>query len=206
MAALCDAGTEVHVLVLGEGVGARYEDDARPDNEVGVVAAELDAAAEIVGAIPHRLGLPDNRFDSVDLLDVVHGVERVKGEIQPDLVFTHHGGDLNVDHRVAFNAALTAFRPLPGDQRATMLAFETLSSTEWAVPPVHAPFSPNWFEDASSGLERKVKAMAAYEHELREWPHPRSLEGIRTAAARWGSVVGLDAAEPFCLLRHVGVS
>lgn len=203
MATLADAGCEVHVLVLGEGVGARFDADARPDDEVAELSGELRRAAEIIGAVPHQLDLPDNRFDSLDLLDVVHRVEGVAREVGPELVFTHHGGDLNVDHRVTAAAVLTAFRPLPSAPSATLLGFETLSSTEWNVPSSGAPFIPNWFWDAAAGLERKVAAMDAYRHELRDWPHPRSLEGIRVAARRWGMTVGLEAAEAFCLLRHV---
>jgi N-acetylglucosamine malate deacetylase 1 len=202
MAALSDAGCEVHVLVLGEGVGARFEGDVRPDEEVDELAGELRRAAEIVGAIPHQLNLPDNRFDQWDMLDVVHAVEGVKAQVEPDLVFTHHHGDMNVDHRVTANATLTAFRPLPGERPVTLLAFETLSSTEWN--PAGAPFAPNWYEDAAPGLERKLAAMDAYRHELREWPHPRSLEGIRVLARRHGMTVGLEAAEAFMLLRRVG--
>jgi LmbE family N-acetylglucosaminyl deacetylase/RimJ/RimL family protein N-acetyltransferase len=204
MAALADRGCEVHALVLGEGVGARFPDNRRPDEEVARLSRQVTDAAAILGAIPHQLALPDNRFDSLDMIDVIHAVEEFKSEIQPDLVLTHHSGDMNIDHRVTCNAVLTAFRPVSGERRVTLLAFETLSSTEWNPPPNGMPFVPNWFEDASPGLERKVDAMAVYSEELRDWPHPRSLEGIRVSARRWGMTVGLEAAEPFMLLRYVG--
>jgi len=203
LARLSDEGWDVHVLVLGEGVGARFEGGDRPEDEVAELACELRRAAEIIGATPHQLDLPDNRFDRLDLLDVVHRVEPVKSDVAPELVFTHHAGDLNVDHRITASAVLTAFRPLPGEPAPTLLAFETLSSTEWSAPGHGAAFAPNWFDDAGPGLERKLAAMDAYRHELRKWPHPRSLEGIRVAARRWGMTVGLDAAEAFMLLRRV---
>lgn len=203
LAAMADRGIETHCLVLGEGIGARFSDDERPDAAVAQLGEELREAARILGATPHQLNLPDNRFDSLDLLDVVHLVERVKTEVRPDVVFTHHPGDMNVDHLVTCNAVLTAFRPLPGERPVTLLAGDTLSSTEFNVASNRPPFVPNWFVDASPGLERKVAAMAAYRTELREWPHPRSLEGIRVAARRWGMSVGLAAAEPFALLRRV---
>ena len=204
MAALADRGVEVHALVLGEGVGARFEENKRPDDEVERLARQVRDAAAILGATPHQLDLPDNRFDSLDMLDVIHAVERFKEELRPDLVLTHHPGDMNVDHRITCNAVLTAFRPVKGEPRVTVLAFETLSSTEWNPHPNGTPFVPNWFEDASPGLQRKIDAMAVYTEELREWPHPRSLEGIRVAARRWGMTVGFEAAEPFMLLRYVG--
>lgn len=203
MALLADRGCDVHVLVLGEGVGARFQSNERPSGEVAQLAGELRAAAEIIGATPHQRGLPDNRFDALDALDVIKEVEQVKAEVGPDLVLTHHAGDLNVDHGVTANAVLTAFRPLPGERPVTLAAFETLSSTEWNVPAGGSTFCPNWFVDASAGLERKVAAMEAYVHELRDWPHPRSSEGIRVAARRWGMTVGLEAAEAFQLLRGV---
>jgi hypothetical protein len=99
---------------------------------------------------------------------------------------------------------LGAGATLPGEVPVTLLAFATLSSTEWNVAPNGEPFAPNWFENGSPGLERKVEALAAYRHELREWPHPRSLEGVRVEARRWGMTIGLNAAEAFMLLRRVG--
>jgi N-acetylglucosamine malate deacetylase 1 len=200
LASLADGGCEVHVVVLGEGVGARYEADERPEKQVRELAQQLRKAASILGAVPHHIGLPDNRFDSLDLLDVVKLVEEHRDEVDPDLILTHHAGDLNVDHRVTSDAVLTAFRPVPESRPTTILGFETLSSTEWSIA---RPFWPNWFEDASPGLGRKLEAMAAYQHELRQWPHPRSLEGVRAAARRWGMTVGREAAEAFTLLRRV---
>ena len=203
MAALADRGCEVHALVLGEGVGARYEGDDRPEAEVARLRGELAEAGRILGVSMHQRDLPDNRFGTVPLLDVIHLVEAVKAEVEPDVVFCHHAGDMNQDHEVVAEAVLTAFRPLPGERPVTLLGFEALSSTEWNASPGAPAFVPNWFEDATPGLERKVAAMAAYASELREWPHPRSLEGIRVAARRWGMTVGLEAAEPFMLLRRV---
>lgn len=200
---LADRGCETHVLILGEGIGARFAGGDRPSEEVEQLGQELRAAAAVLGAVPHQLDLPDNRFDTVDLLDIVHHVEAFKEEVRPDLVFTHHPGDLNVDHQITFRATLTAFRPLPGHPPVAIAAYETLSSSEWSVGADRFPFEPNCFVDAALGLERKVAAMAEYRGELRDWPHPRSLEGIRVAARRWGMTSGLDAAEPFQLVRAV---
>lgn len=204
MAQFVDAGAEVHSYVLGEGIGARYGRGASSSRELGLLHSELLEAAGILGVTPHHGDLPDNRFDELALLDVVRLIEAMKAEVQPSLVLTHHAGDLNVDHGVTARAVVTAFRPLPGERPVTILGFETLSSTEWNVGSHSAPFVPNWFENAEPGLQRKLDAMRAYSHELREFPHPRSLRGIELATRRWGMTVGLGAAEPFVLLRHVG--
>jgi N-acetylglucosamine malate deacetylase 1 len=203
MAKLVDRGADVHTLILGQGIGARYPESHPDQAEVTELRIQLERAASILGVSPHQAELPDNRFDQLDLLDVIQIVEAVKQEVNPTLVFTHHAADLNVDHSITARAVLTACRPLPGNQVETILGFETLSSTEWSVPALGAAFTPNWFEDAQPGLERKLAAMAAYALELRDFPHPRSLRGIEIAAHRWGMTAGLTVAEPFVLLRHV---
>ena len=78
MAALADRGCEVHAVVLGEGVGARVADNVRPDDEVATLSEEFRQAAAIIGATPHQFDLPDNRFDSLETLDVVKLVEEVR--------------------------------------------------------------------------------------------------------------------------------
>jgi LmbE family N-acetylglucosaminyl deacetylase len=205
LATLADRGVDVHVLILGEGVGGRYGCNRRPDDDVASLAEDARAAAQILGVSLRQLALPDHRFDSVPLLDVVHAVEEAKAEVDPDVVFTHHPGDLNVDHVITCNAVLTAFRPTPAARPATILACETLSSTEWSSPASRPPFIPNVYVDAEAGLDRKVAAMAKYRSEVRDWPHPRSERGIVIAARRWGMNVGLAAAEAFVLLRQVTI-
>ena len=152
----------------------------------------------------HQRDLPDNRFGTVALLDVIHLVEAVKARVDPDLVFCHHAGDMNQDHLVVAEAVLTAFRPLPGRAPgdAARLRDAVLDRVE-RRRPTRRRSGPTGSRTRAPGLERKVAAMAAYESELREWPHPRSLEGIRVAARKWGMTVGLEAAEPFMLLRRV---
>ena len=202
LAQLADDGTETHVLVLARGVST----DARngvAEAESRTRAESLHAAARVLGATAWHHDLPDQRFDSLDQLDVVKIVESRKRAIQPDLVFTHHPGDLNTDHQITTNAVLAAFRPQPGEKAVTILGFETVSSTEWNVPSNGTVFAPNWYEDATLGLDRKLEAMGHYADELRDWPHPRSLEGIATQARRHGMNVGLQAAEAFMLLRHI---
>lgn len=194
-----DRGDETAVLILGEGMRARevYEEDAV--EALRVCARE---SAKILGVQELRFaGLPDNRFDSVALLDVVKIVEQATVELRPTVVYTHHGGDLNVDHAVAERAVLTALRPLPEGPAQTILAFETLSSTEWSFGPDAPPFRPQWFVDIEASLERKLAALRAYTSEVRPWPHPRSPEAVEASARRWGTVTGVACAEAFAVLR-----
>ena len=135
------------------------------------------------------------------LLDVVKIVESLIEKISPSRVYTHHGGDLNVDHSVVNRAALTGTRPLQGCPVREVYLFEVPSSTEWAFHQFETSFRPNVFVDVSQTLEVKIRAMACYESEVRPFPHPRSPEALRAWAQRWGSVAGCAAAEAFQLVR-----
>ena len=147
--------------------------------------------------------LPDNRFDTVSLLDVVKIVEELVEHQQPQVIYTHHGGDLNIDHVVVHRAVLTATRPVAGCPVKEIYAFEVPSSTEWAFGQFQPAFQPNVFVNISATLETKVQAMALYESEARPFPHPRSPEALKALARRWGSAVGVEAAEAFELIRAI---
>lgn len=200
-----DAGDEVHVLILGEGSTSRSPRREDADRaEVERLRGMAAAAGDVLGVKTVTvLDLPDNRFDTVPLLDVVKRVEEEVARREPELVYTHHGGDLNVDHGVVFRAVLTATRPVPGCGVRTVLAFEVPSSTEWAFGQLEPRFAPNHFVGVAETLERKVAALREYDGELREFPHPRSAGGLEALARRWGSAVGLPAAEAFVTARDV---
>ena len=142
-------------------------------------------------------------MDSIDLLDVVKEVEKKNEELKPDVVVTHHGGDLNIDHRIIHQAVITACRPQPGQTVKRILSFEVPSSTEWQSPSSGNPFVPNWFEDISDTLELKIKALEAYESEMRKWPHARSIKALEHLARWRGASVGAEAAEAFMLVREI---
>jgi LmbE family N-acetylglucosaminyl deacetylase len=137
----------------------------------------------------------------VDLLDVTKIVESVVREAQPEIVYTHHHGDLNLDHVITARAVLTACRPLPGSKVRRILAFEVPSSTGWGFLD-HA-FAPNVFTDINDVLDAKIDAMSLYSSEVREYPHPRSERALVERARVWGTQVGLHTAEPFVLLREL---
>ena len=198
-------GHEVHIAILGEGITSRY--DERDDAPSDLLQAHRDRshrAGALLGAHKVQLfGLPDNQFDTVPMLEVAKLVEGLIDDIQPTVVFTQHGGDLNVDHVVTFRAAMTATRPMEGGVVKRLYGYEVGSSTEWAFGQFSPAFRPNVFVDITDGLERKVDAMQVYESETRAFPHPRAPEAIRATAQRWGSVAGLHAAEAFELIRSV---
>lgn len=200
LARFADRGHEVRILILATGIAARGEATAA---EIEALRDQGRRAAQVLGAAEIRFAdFPDNRMDTVPLLEVIETIAAFLGGTLPDTVFTHHGGDLNIDHRIVHQATVTACRPLPGTPSHDIVACEVNSSTEWATPPL-APFEPGVFVDVAATIERKIEALACYEGELRPWPHPRSLDGVR-ALARWrGAQCGAEAAEAFALIRRV---
>jgi LmbE family N-acetylglucosaminyl deacetylase len=199
------AGEEVVVLILGEGVTSRFPTrEEAPAADLDRLRADARRANARLGVKDVRFGgLPDNRFDGLELLDVVAVVEKVIQEVAPEVLYTHHPGDLNVDHQITFRAVLTATRPLPGAAVREVCCFEVPSSTEWSFARVGPAFVPNLFVDITETLDQKVAALECYTGEVRPAPHPRSPEVLRAAAVRWGSVVGRSAAEPFEIVRSL---
>ena len=195
-------GDEVHVLFLADGVTSRsaITDDAQED----VLAREsaADRAGAVLGVKSSTLlGLPDNQLDSLSMLEIVQKVEAIIGQVDPHFVYTHHDGDLNVDHRIACHAVMTACRPLPGSTVEAIYAFEVLSSTEWGG--AGNVFAPNVFVNIEATMELKLQAIDAYAEEMRSFPHARSVEAVKAQAALRGASVGVVSAEAFVLLRGV---
>lgn len=196
---------ETHIVILGEGVTSRFSHRRQvPSSEVRRLQRQARAAAAILGAQSIGFsGLPDNRFDEVPLLEVIKRVERWVDQLQPTAIYTHHPGDLNVDHRITALAVLTATRPTPECRVREVYAFEVPSSTEWAFQRVAPVFRPNVFVDISRTIDAKLDAMQCYTMEQRAFPHPRSPEALRAIAQRWGSVAGVQHAEALELIRSL---
>jgi len=187
------AGDEVTAVIACEGESLRY-------GPGGVGQAEHSRrAAEMLGLKQARqLGFPDQRLDTLSLLDLIAPLERAVREVRPAVVYCQFGGDANRDHELLFRATLVATRPLEPFLEA-VYAFDTASSTEWGYP---RSFVPDTWVDISATLEQKLCAMACYESEVRPYPHPRSLEALRHRAHAWGSQCCMEAAEVFMTVRR----
>jgi LmbE family N-acetylglucosaminyl deacetylase len=196
-------GDSLHIAILATGITSRAEERGAEEAVLGL-QADARAVAEMLGAKSIVFaGMPDNRLDGVPLLDVVKRVEGWIEAVEPQVIYTHHPGELNVDHRIAFQAVLTATRPQPGCLVRELYSFEVPSSTEWAFQRVGPPFSPNVFEDVGATIDLKVRCLERYRGEVRAFPHPRSGEALRAGARRWGSVAGVSYAEAFELVRSI---
>lgn len=207
IARLSDEGHDVRVLILGEGITSRssHREDA-DRSEVQKLRRQSKRVAKALGVKEIRFfDLPDNRFDTLPLLDIIKILEKYIEDFRPACVYTHNPADLNQDHVMTYRATLIASRPLENSPIKTVACYEVPSSTEWTFWSSGAVFRPNVFVDITQTLDKKIGAMKIYEGESREYPHPRSPEALRAIASRWGSVSGLRAAEAFELVRSSGL-
>lgn len=201
VAKLSKHGAEVHTLILGRGKTARGKIE---DNEFNVLHKEIIAANRIIGVSDIQvLDFPDNSFDAVPLLSIIKAIEKIKNLFLPDIILTHHFGDINIDHRKTYEAVLTATRPMRSETVKEIYSFQIPSSTEWNSYCRNSAFIPNVFVDIHETIDLKIRAMEQYSSELREYPHPRSLQYIKDLAKLNGAQVGMKFSENFELVRQI---
>jgi len=187
------AGDTVTSVIVCEGESLRYGPEG-----VGQTSHARMAAATLGVQDVRMLGFPDQKLDTITLTDIITPLEAVVREIEPEVVYCQFGGDINRDHQLLFQAVLVATRPTVMSIRC-VYTFDTASSTEWGFP---RSFSADTWVDISTTLDAKLAAMACYESEIREYPHPRSLGALRHRAKAWGNQTCLDAAEVFMTVRR----
>ena len=200
---------QIKVLFLADGITARkqggfknsvkYETTSHQKNSMKVEIEKRKQhaknALKVLGIKQTKfLDLPDNELDLVPFLKIVKEVEQEIEKTKCDTIFTHHYNDLNIDHRFAYEASITAARPLENSTVNSIISFEAISSSDWRQP---YSFKPNMFIDISKELPQKIKALKEYKNEIRDFPHPRSKEALEADAKRWGSLYGYKAAEAF---------
>lgn len=189
-------GQEVQVMSMTNGVSSRGSVSASAKEQRKHAAYN---AANILGfKWSAMFDFPDNGLDSIPLLNVVTAIESVKTKFNPHVIYTHFASDLNVDHRIVYEAAITAFRPQPGEIWEEIRSFEIPSSTDWGL----RAFSPDTSVDITAQWDLKKQALLAYGSEMRTAPHSRSLDGIEALAAIRGHQAGFEKAEAFITVRR----
>jgi LmbE family N-acetylglucosaminyl deacetylase len=151
----------------------------------------------------HRLTFPAAKLDTVPLNDLIHAFADVISEVKPNWIYTVHSGDIHSDHRVVFEATISAVKPFGSHGVQRLLSYETISSTDATPSASLRAFSPNVFSDISQYMDRKLEIMAIYEGEVHPYPMPRAVESIRSLGRFRGSTVAVEYAEAFMMLREV---
>ena len=194
---LAAKGIEVRACILSAEV------DARSDKPVAEeLRSDIESASKILGLVEPILGgFPNIRFNTVPHLEIVQFIEEAIVSNEVDTIFTHHPADLHDDHKHTSNACQAApriFQRRPNISPLKSLYFmEVPSSTDWAFPVGDTFKADSFFEIGDEGIEQKLKALAAYRGIMREFPHPRSIEIVRSLAALRGGQAGMRYAEAF---------
>jgi len=188
-------GHQVYVIVFTDGVSSRKKNISKAiknrSDQLIKVSKLLDFK------IYKRFNFPDNELDKISNLELTKKIEEAIITLNPQIILTHSNKDLNVDHQKISNATITACRPMPKSKVKQLLFFEIPSSTEWNFNSNKANFNPSKFFDIGSFVEKKLKAIKIYKSEIRQYPHPRSLDGIRTLSKYRGQCIGVKYAEAF---------
>ena len=207
-------GDKVNIVYLTQGItsrrGINYKNQTKYDlseKEKKTIEIEIKKlknnalkANKILGIKDTKFyDLPDNELDSISRLEIIKIIEKEIERTNPDIIYTNHYGDLNIDHKLVYEACLTACRPIK-TKNPRLIAFGVLSSMEWNFPN---SFNPNYFVNITSKIKLKIRAMKAYENEIRKFPHPRSIENIEITAKKVGTICGKKYAEVFEIIRFI---
>lgn len=201
IAKLTQEGNEVYVLIVTEGCSSQYVGDV---DKIAIKKKEANRANSMLGVKEVLFGdLPDMKLDAIAHVEINNVIEKAVREIQPDIVYTHHHGDVNIDHQKVFESTMVAVRPTATQCVQKVYCYQVPSSTEWHANNEKYMFLANTFEEVGAQYELKQQAILAYESELREAPHPRSVETVSIYDTALGRQVGLKKAEGFVLIRSV---
>jgi N-acetylglucosamine malate deacetylase 1 len=185
----------IFVCQITDGSSTQYKNDKskigqrKKQHEKALAILNIDEVIE--------LGLPDMKLDTLPHHEINDAMNGALHKVKPGYVFTHYAKDINKDHREAGYSTDVITRGGSAFLEK-VFAYEVLSSTEWQLAE---PFSPNCFVDIAPHIKNKISAMEAMETEIRDFPHPRSAQGIETLARYRGMQSGYEYAEAFMLVK-----
>jgi LmbE family N-acetylglucosaminyl deacetylase len=204
IAKLSAEGNEVHVLIVTDGSTTQYKNSPKLKAIINKKKEEVKYANDVLGVTKVHFGeLPDMRLDNTDHVEVNSVIENVIREVKPEVVYTHFYGDVNLDHQYVYKSTLVAIRPVPNQSVKELYCYRVPSSTEWAPQTVLDTFMPTVFVDISKYCLKKYEAIKLYETEIRNYPHPRSVEYVEKIDRATGLKCGIGTAEEFMLLRKI---
>lgn len=204
IAKYAEMGTEVHVCIVTNafppiGDNSKAVKNGWPIN----LYPEAMAAKEVLGIKEyHFLLFPAVLLETVPRNELNEKIQNLIDEIEPEVVYIPHFGDMQKDHTLTSEAVMVAVRPKGKHIVSKVYSYETLSETEWNIPHAKNAFIPNTFVDISDQIDKKLNAMVCYKSQLGEFPNPRALETVSSLAKYRGSTCGGKAAEAFMLIRE----
>ena len=204
IAKLKSNGCIFKIIFIGEGSSCRFDDPFCKDAQTAIEKRNLCAqnALKSLGISDYEFNnLPCGRFDQTPIIEINKIIEKAIKSFIPDTVFTHYHGDANNDHKIVHKSTIMATRPCGDNIVQRVMCYEVLSSSEWSFSN---PFTANYFISLEeSEITAKWEALSLYEGEMRDYPFPRSWEGVRTLAENRGAQSGNIYAEAFHLVREI---
>ncbi len=205
---------KITVLFMNDGVTGRRQPGFYSKADYEISSVHLDAIKkDIMLRQEHArkscsilgindiifLNFPNVEMDTIPLLKIIKQIEKTILDLKTQIIFTHHYNDLNVDHRITFEAVITAARPFPDSTVSSIFSFESIPDSSWRRPN---KFNPNMFVDITDEIDTKISALNSYKYEIRKSPHPRNEEMTRAVAKKWGGLSGYNFAEAFEIVLH----
>jgi len=191
------SGDEVYLCIVTKAYTPDWSEEFLKERP-----KEIEESNRILGIKKtYFLDFPDAKLDTIPQKELQTAISKVVKEVNPEVVFLPHRGDAHKDHRLVFEAGLFICRPGFNSSVKKILSYEALSETEWGKDIQE--FIPHVYEDITNEIQTKIEAMRAHKSELREYPHPRSLEIVEILAKKRGSEARLKFAESFMMIREI---
>lgn len=150
-----------------------------------------------------KLNYDTTKLDQLPLDELTKEISHVIKEVKPEVIYLHNRSDVHSDHRISFDAIISATKSFNHPYIKKILMYETISETEFAPALQENVFIPNYFVDISEFIDKKIEIMRIYKSELKEHPFPRSERNIRALATFRGAQCGVDSAEAFMILKEI---
>ena len=150
----------------------------------------------------YNLGLKPTELDKIPKKKLIKKITEVINTVKPDEIFVPHLGDVHSDHKIISDIISTCTKNFRFSFIKSILAYEVLSETNFNLNKKNY-FKPNYYEDISKFLDKKIKAMKIYKSEIKKFPFPRSQETIKSLAKVRGSEISTKAAEAFEILKKI---
>lgn len=192
-------GDRIHWLIV-----------TRMDESIGFSENQVSDRDHLISQVSKKYGfdtvscagLITSRLDEYPLAEVIGKIGKSIASVLPEVIYLPYRGDVHTDHRIVFDAVASCSKWFRFNSIRRVLAYETLSETDFGINPDTNGFRPNVFVDISSHMQSKLELVDMYSTELGEFPFPRSPEAVRALSSLRGAAAGCTSAESFMLLKE----
>lgn len=150
-----------------------------------------------------KLDYNTTKLDELPYGELTEKISQVTKSIQPDIIYLHNRSDVHSDHRISFEAIISAIKSFNNPFINKVYMYETISETDFAPALQENAFLPNYYVDITNYMDKKIEIMKIFSSEIKEHPFPRSEKNIRALATFRGAQCNSEYAEAFMLLKEI---